>query len=203
MIVLTGATGQNGGEVVRQLAAAGVPFRAVVRGGDKSTGKLPKGADAVSGDMTDPPSLDRALAGATVVFVLSSVAPNQAELQGNVVDAAARAGTVQRIVKFSALGADRASPRMLERWHGETEQQIEATGIAWCHLRPNSLFQNALRSAKQVVQDGVLAAPMGDAAVSLVDLRDVAAAICLALTRLDDPRFDRAAYDLTGPAAVT
>ena len=203
MIVLTGATGQNGGEVAKQLAAAGVPYRAVVRDGDKARGKLPEGAEAVVGDLADPASLDRALAGATAVFVLSSVAPNQAKLQGNVAEAAARAGTVRRIVKFSALGADATSPRALERWHGEAERHIEATGIAWSHMRPNSLFQNALRSAKQVVREGVLAAPMGDAAVSMVDVRDVAAVICLALTQLDDPRFDCIAYNLTGPAAVT
>ncbi len=93
MIVLTEATGQNGGEVARQLFEVGLPFRAVVRNGDKAGGKLRKGVEVVTGDLADPASLDRALAGTTAVFILCSVEPNQVELQGNVADAAAHAGT--------------------------------------------------------------------------------------------------------------
>lgn len=198
MILLTGATGQNGNEIARQLAIAGVPFKALSRDPGKTSNKLPTVVEVVAGDFADVSSLDQALDGVDSVLLLSSVTPNQTDLQNNMVAAARRAG-VHRIVKFSAMDADPNSPLALNRWHGLTERAIEDSGIAFTHLRPNSLFQNVLRSKDMIVQ-GVLAAPLGNARVSLVDLRDVAAVAVVALTT---ERLTSQAVEMTGPAAVT
>jgi uncharacterized protein YbjT (DUF2867 family) len=195
-ILLTGATGTNGQEIARQLAAASVPFRALSR---TQKGMISIGGEIISGDMNDVASLDCALKGVSRVLILSAVSPDQVLLQGNVV-AAARRANVERIVKFSALGADPVTSTTLNRWHGVTEKAIEDSGIAWTHLRPNSLFQNIRRFKKSIERSGLIANSVGDARVSMVDLRDVAAVAVAALTSVE---FRNEALEITGPEAIS
>ena len=202
MILITGATGNNGGEIVKQLLAAGVSPRILVRDRSKAAAKLamlPDSVEVVQGDFADPDSLDRALEGVDTALLLSSVVPNQVELQGNFIDASKRAG-VKHIVKFSMIGADLNSPFVLSQWHRQTEQQLESSGIAWTHLRPNDLMQNMQRFVNSIQQQVAIALPLQDGKVSMVDLRDVAAVAVKALT---EPGHENKTYTITGSEALS
>ncbi|MFQ5600100.1 MAG: NAD(P)H-binding protein, partial [Candidatus Krumholzibacteriia bacterium] len=136
MILVTGATGTTGSEVVRQLAASRVPVRAFVRNPDKAAPLRALGVEIVVGDLDRPETLGPALEDVERLFLLSPADPSQVEQQGRAVEMAQRAG-VQHIVKMSVLGADPDSPIALGRWHAQTEQHIEKSGLHFTHLRPH------------------------------------------------------------------
>jgi uncharacterized protein YbjT (DUF2867 family) len=104
-ILVTGATGNVGSRVVRELHARGVSVRAFVRDPGKATALLGNGVELASGDFSDAGSVSRALEGVDGVFLACANDPHQVEYETGVIDAAAAAG-VRRIVKLSALGAE-------------------------------------------------------------------------------------------------
>jgi uncharacterized protein YbjT (DUF2867 family) len=200
-ILITGATGNKGAEVVRQLSARGVPLRALVRDPAKAEPLRLPGVEIAAGDFLDPPTLDWALDGIQKVFLVSAPGPDQVRMQNNVVEAARRTGTVRHLVKLSSLGAAPDSPVRFGRWNGETERQIEASGIAWTHLRPNNFLQGLLLFAPMIRAQGAFFDPLGDARVSWVDVRDIAAVAAAVLTA--PAGHENQAYALTGPEALT
>ncbi len=199
MILVTGATGTTGSAVVRALAAAGVPVRAFVRdAGKAATLRLP-GVEIAVGDLDHPETLVPALDGVDHLFLLTPVDPRQVEQQGHAVDAAQRAG-VRHVVKLSVLGAGLDASLSLARWHGQTEKQIEQSGMAWTHLRPHYFMQNTLGFAASIAARGAIHAPMRDGRIGLVDTRDIAAVAACVLTRSGH---EGKAYDITGPEALS
>src|SRR4051812_15229230 len=126
MILVTGATGTNGIELLNRLSAAGEPARALVRDPVKAEKLLPPEVQLSRGDLDDPASLAAAIEDVDKVFLLCPVAPNQLELETNVVNAAKQAG-VRHLVKFSVIHASAESPSQLIRWHAQAEQQIRAS----------------------------------------------------------------------------
>ena len=125
MILVTGATGKVGQEVVRQLAAAGVAARALVRDPAGASHIRIPGIDVVVGDLGRPETLAAVFAGVERVFLLSPAAPDQVELQANALAAGLQAG-VRQIVKVSVAGGPDAGTQ-IGRWHWTTEKQIEAS----------------------------------------------------------------------------
>jgi uncharacterized protein YbjT (DUF2867 family) len=198
MILVTGGTGNSGGEIVSQLASTGSPFRALVRNPTKAAVLRLTGVEVVLGDLSDPETLRPALAGIDQVFLLSAPALNQVELESNMVDAAKKAG-VQHIVKFSAMTADPNSPSLFPRWHGQVEQKILASGIAWTFLRPTFFMQNLLGLA-DMVKAGTIYQPAADSKAGFVDTADIAAVAVEALT---EPGHEGQAYDITGPELLS
>jgi uncharacterized protein YbjT (DUF2867 family) len=198
VILVLGATGKVGQEVVRQLAAAGVPVRALVRDPARASHIRLPGVEIAVGDLGQPETLDRALTGVDRLFLLSPPHPDQVELQGNGIDAARRAGT-RHIVKVSVAGGP-DSGTQIGRWHWTTEKQIEASGVVFTFLRPNFYMQQTLIFAPSIAATGSFSLPMGTGEVSLVDARDVAAVAVCALT---EEGHDRKIYDLTGPEALS
>jgi len=198
VILVTGATGKVGQEVVRQLASESVPVRAFVRDPARASVVRLPGVDIAVGDLGRPESLDRALSGVNRVFLLSPADPEQVTLQGNVVQACKRAG-VARIVKISVAGGPDAATQ-IGRWHWTTEKQIEASGLGFTMLRPTLYMQQTLSFAPSVATSGSFSAPMGTGEVALVDTRDVAAVAVRALT---EDGHESKIYDLTGPEALS
>ncbi len=199
MILVTGATGKTGADVVRGLAIVGAGVRALVRDAAKAPALRRPGVEVVVGDLEKPDSLRAALVGVDRVFLCSAADPRQVELQGNLVRAAKEAG-VQHVVKLSALGTSLDSPVPFARWHAETEKQLIAAGIPWTFLRPHYFMQNVLGFAAAIKARGSLSLPLKSAKFSLVDTRDVAA---VAVETLTGAGHERKIYDVTGAEALS
>ncbi len=200
MILVTGATGTNGSELTKLLASWGVPVRAMARSPGKAEelAALP-GVEVVAGDFDDPASVERALQGVERAFLLTDSTERAEERQLGFVDAARRAG-LKHVVKLSQFAADERSPVRFLRYHAAVERAIRESGIAWTFLRPNLYMQGLLAFRAQIASKGEFFAAAGDAKVSVVDVRDNAAAAAAALTGAGH---EGRTYDLTGPEALT
>jgi uncharacterized protein YbjT (DUF2867 family) len=199
VILVTGATGLVGGAVVRQLAAQGVPLRALVRSPEKAAALAGPTVKTVVGDFARPEILGPALQGVTRALLISHHDVRQVELQGNFVEAARRAGPVH-VVKLSGLGTAPGSPLRSGRWHAETEAQIRDAGLPWTFLHPPYFMQNLLRAGPAVAAHGILTAAMRAGRIAMVDARDVAAVAASALT---GPGHTGQTYVITGPEALS
>lgn len=199
-ILVTGATGTIGARLVQRLTAREIPVRAFVRDPVNAQSLHAPSVEIATGDLADPASIRNALHGIEKMFLLTSSSPDQVTLQGNAVRAAEEAG-VRHIVKVSALGARPDAPFHLGRWHAETEDQIRDTGLAFTFLHPHVFMQNFLGFASTIQRDEAFYAPLGRAAVSMVDARDVAE---VAAAVLQHPAYHTGqTYVITGPEAVS
>ncbi len=199
-ILITGATGNIGGELVKQLSAKNIAFKAMVRAKDKATdlSSNPE-VEIIEGDFNDSSSIKKALEGIDTAFLLTNSTEQAEEQQTSFVEAAKKAG-VKHIVKQSQWAADEHSPVRFLRYHAIVERKIQDAGIAYTFLRPN-LFMQGLLSFKQTIKEqGKFFAAIGDAKVSIVDVRDIAAVAAEALT---SEGHQNKIYNLTGPEALT
>lgn len=196
-ILVIGATGRVGRFLVGELVAAGACVRALVRNPERAAG-LDPACEVVPGDLDDPDSLRPAFAGVTQVFLLCKESARLPAHERNAVDAARDAG-VERIVKLSAWGAGQGDfPLRMVRQHGRSEDLVVRSGLPYILLRPNYFMQNLAAHAQQI-QTGRLRACMGDARISMIDARDVAA---VAARVLLETRHVQRAYELSGPVAL-
>jgi uncharacterized protein YbjT (DUF2867 family) len=199
MVCITGIGGTVGSEVARQLEAARVPFRGAYFSVAKADAARERGVDAVLIDYSRPETLRDAFAGCEKLFLLGPNVLNQVELERNAVEAARAAG-VRHIVKQSVMGAEDES-YSLAKVHRPVEKAIESSGLAWTFLRPNSFMQNIVTFMSEMINaEGAFYTASGDARISHVDVRDIAAVAVCALT---EPGHEGKAYMLTGPAALT
>ncbi|ONI83793.1 NmrA family protein [Saccharothrix sp. ALI-22-I] len=192
-ILVTGATGTIGGAVVRQLAAAGVPVKALTRHPAKAV--LPAGVEVVGGDLTRPGELP--LVGVTAVFLLAAI-----ESDGAATHAQAfldHAPDLRRVVYLSSNAVTVRRPGSYELHH-DVERVIEASGVAWTHVRPGEFMANKLVWARTIKADGVVRAPYPESVGAPVHEADVAEVAVRAL--LDDGHTGKA-YTLSGPEALT
>ncbi|MCI0587479.1 MAG: SDR family oxidoreductase [Planctomycetes bacterium] len=188
-----------GGEVLRQLQSARVPFRAAYFSKGKAEAARARDIEAVLLDYGRRETLEAAFKGCDVLFLLGPTDPNQTRLELNAVEAAKEAG-LRRIVKLSVLGADEEAFGFA-RVHRPVEKAIESSGLAWTFLRPNSFMQDVERFRGGTIRaEGAFHTASGDARISHVDVRDIAAVAVKALT---GPGHERKAYTLTGPEALT
>jgi uncharacterized protein YbjT (DUF2867 family) len=194
VILVTGATGKIGSEVVQRLSAKGVAVRALVRNPDKA--KNWKGVEIAKGDFDDISTVDAALKGVDTLFLLTIANPKQ---ESAVLEAGKRAG-VKRVVKISALGADTASKLTLARGHGAVEEQLRASGLKWTILRPGMFTQNFLNYADTIRSQGQFFGSYGEGKVAPIDVRDIAEVAVLALL---DGKHDGKTYALTGKDLIT
>ncbi|MFJ3903780.1 NmrA family NAD(P)-binding protein [Streptomyces sp. NPDC090025] len=197
LIAVTGATGRIGGRVVRRLAGAGLPVRALGRDPEKLAA-LPTG-DTRTASYADTAAMGAALAGADTLFLVSAhEGPGRVRIHSAAVDAAVAAG-VRRVVYLSYLNAAPHATFTYARDHWHTEQHIRSTGVAFTFLRDSS-YQADL--AAMTSPDGVLRGPAGDGRVGAVthdDIADSAAAVL----RATDGAHDGVTYDMTGPQALS
>lgn len=199
MILVIGATGTVGRELLRLLSGRGVQVRALVRHPEKAASIEAPGVEIVPGDLAQAETLNAVLKGIEKVFLLTPSSLQQVELEGNLVDAARRSG-VKHIVKLSSLGARENSPIAMSRWHWQAEKLVKQSGIPYTFLRPQSFMQNLLAFAPNVRQRGIISAPMKDGRLSLVDARDVAA---VAVVVLMEASHEGKTYRLSGPEALS
>jgi uncharacterized protein YbjT (DUF2867 family) len=199
VILVTGATGHVGSQLVELLAEAGTPARALIHSPDKAAPIQRLGLETALGDFDQPDTLDAAMAGCDHLFLLSPPNPGQPEQERNVIDAAKRAG-VADVVKLSVPGAAPNAGVVFGRWHAQIEQYLAQSGLAHTLLRPSYFMQNFLMSAQPVAEQGVLYGTTGEGRISYIDTRDIAAVAAQVLT---GPGYHGTSYTLTGPEALT
>jgi uncharacterized protein YbjT (DUF2867 family) len=199
MILVTGATGNNGQELVRQLAAAGQRVRALVRDPAKAGHLKGPNVELAAGDFDRAATLDAALQGVDRAFLLTPVAERFVAWQGAFIDAAQRA-RIKHLVKFSGMGADARAGSELLRLHAETDELLRKSGLPFTILRPNSFHQNMLSSAGSIKAQGKFYLPLKNAAQSTVDIRDINAVAARVFT---SPGHEGKTYVITGPEALS
>jgi uncharacterized protein YbjT (DUF2867 family) len=193
MILVTGATGNVGGEVVAALTARGTDVRAVVR--DPARASLPAGVDVVQGDLDLPESLTPALDGARAAFLLGGWGDMPQLLRRM------RAARVEHVVLLTSRCVVGGRPdNAVTRMWLDSEAAVRDSGIAWTILRPSGFQSNALRWLPQLRRGDVVRAPWPDVAIAAIDPADIAA---VAATALTEPGHEGAAHSLSGPAALT
>jgi len=192
MILVTGASGTVGSEVVKALAATDAKVRAGYR---TRAHNIPSGVESVALDFDDGDTVDAAVMGVETVFLLSTMVGHER----NVVDAAKRAG-VERIVKLSVNGADKEA-FTFARWHRAIEKHIEASGVPWTFLRPAGFMQNFFNYMGDSIrkQSAFYTATGTQGSGAHIDARDIGAVAARVLT---GDGHEGKAYELTGPRAI-
>lgn len=197
-VLVTGAGGAVGRELVAMLVSAGALVRAAVHRRDDLVPEKDLDIDRVELDFATPASLLAAMRDVEVLYLLTPQVP-QAVAQVRAAVEAARTCGVRRIVRQSLCHADTGRDA-LSRWHREAEAAVVASGLAYTILRPNSFMQNFVTIYGPAIRgDDRFALPLGTAAMSSVDVRDVAVAATAVL--MDE--VDADVFTLTGPAALT
>jgi uncharacterized protein YbjT (DUF2867 family) len=199
MILVTGATGNVGSQVVRELGRSGVPVRAFVRDTARAREVLGDAVELAAGNLSDPDSLRRALRGVDTVFLSSADGPEKVQQETCVIDAAVESG-VEQIVKCSTIGAAVGSPLPPFDWHGRIEEHLRASGVPSVILRSCFYMTNLLTSADAVRTTGTLFAPAGDGRIAMIDPRDTGAAAAATLT---EEGHESRTYELTGLEAIS
>ena len=197
-ILVTGATGNTGRAIVDALARRGAPVRAMVRT-EADRAKLPAGVPAVVADFDDLASIAAALDGADRAYLVTPSSERAEEQQRRFADLAAKAG-LRHLVVLSQLASDEHSPVRFLRYHAAVEQHVRDLGIPYTFLRPNLFFQGLLAFAGTISSQGRFYAPIGDATISAIDVRDIADVAAVTLT---EAGHEGATYTLTGPASIT
>lgn len=192
MILVTGATGNVGGELVRQLAAARHPVRALVR--DAVSATVPAGVEIAVGDLDQPASLAAALAGVSGVFLLGG----HRDMPGLL--SQCRNAGVAHVALLSSRSVIGGHPgnAIVDMWLA-AESAVQASGVPWTVLRPSGFMSNALRWLPQLRAGDVVRAPFADAAIAAIDPHDIAAVAALVLTA--GAVHAGRSYALTGPRA--
>ena len=199
MLLITGATGTVGSEVLTRLAGQGVRVRAVTRDLRKVAGNSLPHVEFVQGDFEDPESMRRACSGVSRAFLLSN-STDRAEQQQIGFTRVAQQSGVRHIVKLSQLHSNASSPGRFLRYHAAVEAAVQASGLTFTFLRPNLYMQGLLNFRQTIQQKNVFFAAAGDARISAVDVRDLADVAVAALT---NSRHENRVYSLTGPEALT
>jgi uncharacterized protein YbjT (DUF2867 family) len=201
-ILVTGATGRVGRQVVEQLVSRHADVRVLVR--DPSKARFPGEVTLAQGDMLDIDSLRRAFAGVRTLFLLNAVAGDeftQALIALNI----ARESGVERVVYLSVMHADRFVnvPHFAVKFGAE--RMIERMGFSATILRPAYFIDNELMIRDVVVDHGVYPMPIGSKGVAMVDTRDIAEVAAIELVRRDEAAADLPVevINLVGPDTLT
>lgn len=195
-ILVTGATGTIGRDVVKRLAQKKASVRVAIRDKAKASKLFGPAVDLVEFDFENAATFSKALDGVARLFVLPPLTPNQIEMVNRLVDAAKNAG-VRTIVKLSAIGVETGLTFAVGNSHAAIDRHLRESGTVYTILRPNSFMQNFINYFPP--RDSVIYLPWGDGKASFIDIRDIASVAAEALTSNGHAG---KIYTLTGPAAL-
>lgn len=199
-ILVTGATGNVGSHVVRQLSSLSVEVRAAVQSKQRAEEIKNNSAELVEMNFNRSETIGAAFKDVQKVFLLTPFVPNMVEMSKNLIGQAKEAN-VGHIVKQSAFGSDLDDGITMNKLHRQVEKIIESSGINYTFLRPMSFMQNYLGLSDSIKTRGVFYQSLGDSKTSFVDTRDIAAVAVEALTK--SRAHENKAYNVTGPEAVS
>jgi len=185
LILITGATGQQGGAALRLLREKGFPIRALTRHPDRPTARalVGQGTEVVRGDLKDPVILVRAMEGAYGVFGVQT--PMEEGVQSetsqgiNLVDAAKRS-RVSHFVYSSVGSADRRTgiPHFDSKFR--IEEHLRGSGLKNTILRPVFFMENWLRM-RDAIEQGTIALPLEpDTRLQMISVYDIGVFVAMA-----------------------
>ncbi|HEY2697238.1 MAG TPA: NAD(P)H-binding protein [Pseudonocardiaceae bacterium] len=196
MLLVTGATGHVGRELVHELDAKGTEFRVLVRDPARAAG-LPERAERVVGDLGQPATLAPAFDNVDSVFLL---VPGIGTDHTAHAIATAKAAGVRHIVYLSSYAVLGDPLPAMGRWHHEREQMIRASGLSATFLRPCGFMTNAYDWLPTIREGGYVLDPVGPGRAAPIDPADIAAVAALVLTQEGHQGNE---YVLTGDEAFT
>lgn len=201
-ILVTGATGNVGGQVVEQLVKRGADVRALVR--DPSKANFPAGVEIVQGDLLDVDSLRKAFAGVSTLFLLNAVVADeytQAVIALNI----AREAGIERIVYLSVIHSDRFVnvPHFAGKYG--VERMIEHMGLNATILRPAYFMDNDHTIKDVITRYGIYPMPVGSKGLAMIDTRDVGEVAAIELLRREQSSvpLPMERINLVGPNTLT
>jgi uncharacterized protein YbjT (DUF2867 family) len=198
-ILVLGATGNTGSEVVRQLSDINAEFGIMARN-ENAAEKLGLTAEQVRiGNYDNVDAMTAAMQGIEKIYVAMPAHPDNLVWTENVV-AAAKAANIRQIVKLSGMGAKADAGSEIIRTHVATDDVVKASGIDYTIVQPNSFFQNLYGSLAIINAMGKFFLPLANAKQSVIDVRDVAAVVVTALTQSGH---ENQTYLISGPEALT
>jgi uncharacterized protein YbjT (DUF2867 family) len=196
MILITGASGNVGREVVKQALAVGLKIRATFQSPDIAA-KAPPGLEGVIMDYAKPETIRPVLHGVDKIFLVGPPVRDLPAMEANFIKEACGAGR-KHIVKLSALGGCES---MFPSGHRDSEENIEASGLPYTFLRPNGFMQNLVNyNAGTIRSQNAFYGCQGNGAVSIVDIRDIAAVAVIVLAATGH---EGKSYALTGSEALS
>ena len=211
-ILVTGATGTVGSEVVKQLVSSPSSsgyniIRAAVHSQNKADRfRQYRGVEIVNMDYNKPETIADALNHVNKLFLLTLPSPNMADISSSLVKEAKKRNDLKHIVKLSVLEADAEPGTTIGRLHRQEEKIIEESGIPYTFLRSGAFMQNFVNFFGQTIKNqNAFYLPAGDGKVSFVDVRDIAAvATEILLTKSSGSQQQKnKAYDITGHDALS
>lgn len=198
MILVTGATGNIGSELVKLLVAKGLPVRVISRD-EKKVSHLDPSVQRVIGDRHDPSIVRKAAQGADKVFMLAVLFDKNHEADRLLIEEAKQAGA-KKIVMISS-GSVRMEGNLIGRLHREIEQMVEDSGVPWTLLRPGGFMSNAiLWWAETIKSQSKVFNPAGNGKTAPISPYDIAAVAAVALSSSEH---EAKAYELTGAELVS
>jgi uncharacterized protein YbjT (DUF2867 family) len=196
-ILVTGATGTVGSEVLRLLNGRdGIQVRAALRDLNKGAALAAPNVEPVWFDYNKPESLSPACRGADSVFLVAPLTPDGVPQALALLLAAQDAG-VKHVVKLSVT--DTVRDITVGQWHAAIDDALKKSTLAWTILRPGGFMQNFVESSAPQ-PDGGMYFPVGNAKAVFIDTRDIAAVAAKALT---EPGHTGKEYELAGPEALS
>jgi len=194
--LITGATGDVGSRVVRQLLERGIRPRVLTRSEERARAIFGDSADVFTGDLSDTESTRAAMAGAQRVFLVNvgSEIPRRDGLAAMM----ARETAVTRIVKLSSLDVEEGLA--IGAWHEKGEEAIRAAGVPFTFVRPTGFMTNLLAWAHAIKSEGVVRSSTGDGRRPFIHSEDIAS-VCVAALLSDEHRGQ--SLPITGPESLT
>jgi uncharacterized protein YbjT (DUF2867 family) len=193
VILVTGATGNAGGAVVRALVNSGERVRGLVRDADRAP--LPAGVEPAVGDLNDPGTVAPHLEGVTAAFLLSGYAGLDETLANM-----RRAGAERVVLLSSSAAPTGALTNAVARYHILSERAVRESGLGWTFLQPNTFMSNTFQWTAQLRRGDVIRAPFPEVRVATVDPDDIGEVAAVAMT---SDAGEGHAYRLSGPESLS